>query len=69
MKVAVSLIAEFMVIVVGLVAPVELPVPVPVHLVNLWPELALAVTFTFTPVLCQPLLGVTVPGPLTFIVR
>ena len=68
-KVAVSVIAEFIVIVAGFAVPAKLPVPVAVHLVNLWPEFALAVIVFFTPELYQPLVGLTVPGPLTFIVR
>jgi len=68
-KFAVSVIADFMVIVAGLVVPVKLPLPVPVQELNLWPELGVALIVMAWPALYQPLLGLTVPGPLTFIVR
>ena len=67
-KFAVSVIAEFIVIVAGLLVPLKCPFPVPVQDLNVWPGLAMAVIVTVAPELYQPLLGVTVPGPLTSMV-
>jgi hypothetical protein len=68
-KVAVSVIAEFIVIFAGFVVPVKLPVPLPVQDLNLWPAFAVALIVTVAPALFQPLIGVTVPGPLVCMVR
>lgn len=62
---AVSVIAEFMVTVAVAVVIVN----VPVHEVNTCPVLAVALIVTLLPALCQPLLGITEPGPLELMVR
>ena len=69
MKVAVSVMAAFIVTDAGLVVPLKLPEPLPFQDLNLWPVFAVAVIVTFAAAFCQPLLGVTVPGPLVFMVR
>jgi len=66
---AISVIAEFMVIVWFGLVPVKLPVPVPVQDLNLWPAFAVALIVTVWPALYQSVLVVTDPGPLTFMVR
>jgi hypothetical protein len=79
-KFAVSVIAEFIVIVAGLFEPVWLPVPVPVQDRNLCPVFviagespmsAVAVRIILCPALNHPLLGATDPTPdgFTFMVR
>ena len=69
MKVAVSVMAAFIVIVAGFMLVERLPEPVPFQDLNLWPGFAVARIVTFAPELHQPLLGVTDPGPLTSMVR
>ena len=61
--------ADCMVMVAVAVVPVKLPVPFPAQDSKMWPELGVAVMVTFMPALYHPLLGVTVPGPLTSMVR
>jgi hypothetical protein len=68
-KFAVSLIAPFIVMVAELLFPEYDPAPDPVQLLNVYPLVATALMPTLSPLLCQPLPGVTLlpPEPLDIV--
>src|SRR3972149_6098143 len=68
-NVAVSVIGPFIVMFTGLVAPVNAPVPDPVHPPKLYPEMGVALMFTISPGLRHPLAGRTDPPVPATIVR
>jgi hypothetical protein len=68
---AVSVMAEFIVIVSVALFPVYEPVPSPLQLVNVYPDFGVSEMLTDAPWLYHPLDGETVPVPVgeTFMVR
>jgi hypothetical protein len=68
-KLAVSLIAPFIVTLDGFTVPLYDPFPVPVQLLKLYPLFVLALIGTTCPLLYQLLAGLTVPPVPDVIVK
>jgi hypothetical protein len=68
-KLAVSVIGPFIVIGAGLLFPEYDPLPLPVQPLKLYPSEAVALAFTFAPLLVQSLPGLTLPPVPAFVVR